>query len=432
MARRTPEVQTAGLEQASTSAQPTDLSILQTPLAPILFPKSYYDSLGRLMLKCLTLPELEQWCASLGEDPHRRALHLWRWMYKDHLWLRNLDDAPAVTVQNGFSAAFRDKVRDIATLDGGLEVLSVRIAADGTRKLVFKLTAGPGSGGQIEAVLIPIVRESGSKGRITVCVSSQVGCAMNCQFCFTGRMGLKGNLTPGQIVEQVVVARRLLFEEAVAGGADPVTHVSPATNIVYMGMGEPMDNLDGVLPSLEVMLHPMGLHFSYNKITVSTVGLVPAMRRFAASSRAALAVSLHAATDEVRDSIVPVNRRHSLEELIRVMEELFPKDKAAAGHGRHVLVEYTMLAGVNDRPEDAYRLLELLKNVRCKINLIEFNPHEGTTFKASSQESVVAFKDVLIRGGHVATVRESRGDDTMAACGQLGNPELTRRSNQPS
>lgn len=395
------------------------------PLAPLRFPPSYYDAEGRLMLKCLTLPQLEAWCGSIDEDPARRAMQLWRWMFYDRAWIRSLDDAPADTAQNGFSAGFRAKVAPLATLDGGLELLSEHRAADGTRKLVFKLTAGPGAGGQVETVLIPIVREAGAKARTTLCVSSQVGCAMACQFCYTGRMGLLGNLTPGQIVEQVVAARRLLFEEALVEGTPPGRHITPITNVVYMGMGEPMDNLEAVLPSIDTLAHPLGLHLSYNKVCVSTVGLVPQMRQFAAASKAVLAVSLHAATDAVRDAIVPVNRRYPMAELVAVLEELCPKDKAASRHGHHVLIEYIMLQGVNDRGEDAAALLSLLANVRCKVNLIVFNPHEGTPFEASTPAAVAAFRDVLIRGGLVATVRSSRGDDKMAACGQLGNPSLS-------
>ena len=214
------------------------------------FPRGYYNSSGRLMLKNLTLPELDEWCASIGEEsPSKRAMHLWRWMYYDRQWLRSLDEAPAGEVTNGFSAVFRDKLRNLATLDGGLEVVSVHSAADTTRKIIFRLTAGPAAGGQVETVIIPITRESGSKQRMTVCVSSQVGCAQNCQFCFTGRMGLLGNLTPAQIVEQLVVARRMLFEEdggvaidvvaATTGGArgsPSYRHITPITNVVFMGM----------------------------------------------------------------------------------------------------------------------------------------------------------------------------------------------------
>lgn len=377
------------------------------------------------MLKNLTLPELERWCESIGEDGPKRALQIWRWMYYDGRWIRSLEDAAAGRAQNGFSAAFLDKVRGLATVDGGLLLQSIYTAADGTRKMVFKLANGPAAGGQVETVLIPVVREQGSKPRITLCVSSQVGCAMNCQFCFTGRMGLQGNLTPGQIVEQVVAARRLLYEEDVAAGVE--RHITPITNLVYMGMGEPMHNLPAVVPSIETLCQPLGMHLSANKITVSTVGLIPEMRQFSEQSKAVMAVSLHATTDEVRDWIVPVNRKWGLQELVRCMEELFPKDKAAPRHGHHVLIEYTMLQGVNDTDDDARRLLELTRNIRCKINLIVFNPHEGTQFKPSTPERVQAFRSLLIQGGHVATVRDSRGDDQMAACGQLGSPESSSR-----
>lgn len=192
-------------------------------------------------------------------------------------------------------------------------------------------------------------------------------------------------------------------------------------------MGEPMDCLHSVMPSIDIMTQPLGLHLSANKITVSTVGLVTEMRRFCQETKAVLAVSLHATTDESRNKIIPTNRRHDLHELITALEELFPKDKAAPRHGHHVLIEYTMLAGVNDSPEDAARLISLMKNVRCKINLIVFNPHEGTAFQPSSPEAVQVFRSVLIQGGHVATVRASRGDDQMAACGQLGDPDLAKK-----
>jgi 23S rRNA (adenine2503-C2)-methyltransferase len=241
-----------------------------------------------------------------------------------------------------------------------------------------------------------------------------------CTFCYTGTLGLLGNLTPGQIVEQVVAARRLLFDAAAAEGS-VAPAASPITNVVYMGMGEPLDNLQAVLPSLEVLAHPLGLHLSHNKITVSTVGLIPALRRLAAESRAGVAVSLHGVTDAQRSAIVPVNRRHPLGELVGALEELFPRDRAAPGFGRHVLIEYTMLAGVNDAPADAAALAALLARVRCKVNLIEFNPHAGTAFTASPPAALAAFRDVLVAAGMVATVRCSRGDDEMAACGQLGD-----------
>lgn len=417
------------LTTGATSPPPLSRDDITPSFSPKQFPPHYYGHDGRLILKNLTLPELEAWCASLPDHrpPEKRAMQLWRWMYYDRLWIRSLDDVPSDTVQNGFSSRFRDLVRNIATVDGGLELQHMHQSSDGARKLVFKLTAGPAIGKQTETVIIPITRETGSKERITLCVSSQVGCAMACQFCYTGRMGLLGHLTPAQIVEQVVVARRLLFEEDLARGIPPIRHVTPITNIVYMGQGEPCDNLPAVLPSIDIITQPLGLHLSSNKVTVSTVGLIPQMRELAAKTHAVMAVSLHAPSDEIRDAIVPVNRRYPLQELVSTMEELFPKDKSDPRYGNHVLVEYTMLSGVNDKEGEAVLLLDLLKNVRCKINLIVFNPHEGTQFKASTPEAVAKFRNVLIEGGHVATVRSSRGDDTMAACGQLGNLELSRK-----
>ncbi len=337
------------------------------------------------------------------------------------------------TTQNGFSKAFRDKFDAVATIDGGLRLCDEHTAADGTVKLVFELTAGPGKGGKIETVLIPVVREHGSKhgakSRITLCVSSQLGCAMGCKFCWTGKLGLLANLSTAQIVEQVVAARRYHYEKfggAVTGENSESSkgrsrsrsrYVTPVTNIVYMGMGEPLDNLEAVIGSLEIVTDHLGLHFSHNKVTVSTVGLVPEMRELLRKTNVALAVSLHGATNAVRGSIVPVNARHAVEELVGALEELFPVDDRASPH---VLIEYTMMDGVNDRVEDAEALLRVLRRVKAKINLIVFNPHDGTQYAASTDVSVGAFRDVLIKGGRVVTVRASRGDDEAAACGQLG------------
>jgi 23S rRNA (adenine2503-C2)-methyltransferase len=188
-------------------------------------------------------------------------------------------------------------------------------------------------------------------------------------------------------------------------------------NIVFMGMGEPLHNLPGILPAIDILLDHHGLHFSHNKVTVSTVGLIPEMKTLLKSCPASLAVSLHGATDAVRGSIVPVNLRYPVEELVSVLREEFPIE---ANGGSHVLIEYTMMDQVNDSIEDAKALLSLLKGVKCKINLIVFNPHEGTEYRASTPEAVDAFRDILIKGGRVATVRCSRGEDSMAACGQLG------------
>lgn len=380
------------------------------------------DSDGRVLVKNLSKEELVVFCREVLEEefPEKRAFQLWRWMYSDFCWIKDIDDAPADAVQNGFSASFRNRFNLVASLDGGLELVQERMAGDGTIKLVFLLTSGQGKGGKIETVLIPVVREQGSKERITLCVSSQVGCAMGCTFCYTGTMGLLGNLSQGQIVEQVVAARRFHYERFSHVGGK---YVSPITNIVYMGMGEPLDNLPAVKGSLETVLDHHGLHFSHNKVTVSTVGLVPQMKELLETTTVALAVSLHGATDEVRGSIVPVNRRYPLKDLIAALEEYFPIDSKSSPH---VLIEYTMMDGVNDRPEDARALLDLLQCIKCKINLIVFNPHDGTEYSASLQEHVDEFRDILIKGGRVVTVRSSRGEDSMAACGQLGGGKDAR------
>ena len=398
---------------------------------------------NKIIVKNLNLDQLVAFCRDVLNEsyPEKRARQLWRWMYSDYTWLRSLSEAGAETTQNGFSKAFRDKFDAVATLDGGLRLVDEYTASDGTIKLVFEMTTGAGKGGRVETVLIPVVREhdskQGAKERITLCVSSQLGCAMGCKFCWTGKLGLLANLSTAQIVEQVVAARRYHYEKFGNRGGDGMKahpkasrdgdspkpqesrqrYVTPVTNIVYMGMGEPLDNLEAVIGSLGIVTDHAGLHFSHNKVTVSTVGLVPEMRELLHRTNVALAVSLHGATNDVRGSIVPVNGRYSVEELVKALEELFPITEKKASH---VLIEYTMMDGVNDRVQDAEALLHVLRNVKCKINLIVFNPHDGTEYAASADSSVAAFRDVLIRGGRVVTVRASRGDDEAAACGQLG------------
>lgn len=323
-----------------------------------------------------------------------------------------------------FSRAFKELVAQEASLSGGLTLQSTHVAGDGTKKLVFSLNADDGTAiGSVETVLIPMMNKSTGNVRYTACVSSQVGCAMNCQFCFTGRMGLLGNLTAGQIVEQVVEARRYLARTQAP---------HPIHNIVFMGMGEPFNNYEAVMSAVEILRHPEGLQFSGSKILVSTVGLIPEMRRFRASNRAKLAVSIHATTDEVRDWLVPINRRYPLGALMGTLEEMYPiqphdPNGPPLKSDDFVVFEYVMLKGVNDSLEDAHRLLAWTKNIYCMINLIVFNPHEGTPFQKCPEDVVAQFRSVLVRGGKICTVRASKGDDEMAACGQLGNIQLAPR-----
>lgn len=253
----------------------------------------------------------------------------------------------------------------------------------------------------IETVVIPCKR-----GRTTVCVSSQVGCAMNCQFCYTGRMGLRRHLTAAEIIEQAVFARRLLSRE-----------VGFITNVVFMGMGEPLHNIDNVIKAADILVHEQGLHFSPRKVTVSTSGLVPQLKHFLHESNCALAVSLNATTDEVRNWIMPINRKYKLSLLLDTLRE-----ELQSKHNYKVLFEYVMLAGINDSFDDAKRLIDLVQGIPCKINLISFNPHSGSQFRPTSEENMIEFRNVLAEAGCTVFFRPSRGDDQMAACGQLGKP----------
>ncbi|CAI5501369.1 unnamed protein product [Closterium sp. Naga37s-1] len=246
---------------------------------------------------------------------------------------------------------------------------------------------------------------------------------------FFHRMGLQRNLTAGEIVDQVIQIRRLFTEE-----------VGPVTNLVFMGMGEPLHNLPAVLTACNTLLDPLGAHCSPARTTVSTCGLVPEMHEFSSHSQASLALSLHATTDEVRSSIMPINKKHNLTSLFACLRQHFPDattqsalDAGEGGAGlrqqskkRHVFIEYLMLDGVNDSLEDARRLVALTEGIACKINLIVFNPHPGTALQPSPLPRVLAFQHELVQGGRKAYLRHSRGDDEMAACGQLGQvPRLT-------
>jgi 23S rRNA (adenine2503-C2)-methyltransferase len=343
------------------------------------------DAEGLVLLKSMNRETLTRWVVEeMGEKPFR-AKQLWKWMYV-HL-VGDLDE------MTDLSKAFRERLRQHSRVDV-LSVKEVFQATDGTRKILWNTL----SGAEIESVLIP------TESRVTLCISSQVGCAINCQFCLTAKMGLRGHLTTAEIVDQVVQTRRMFEAEQ---------HIS---NVVFMGMGEPLHNPDNVIPATQVLLDDFGLKFSRRKVTVSTSGLVPAIRRFGAESDARLAVSLNATTDEVRDWIMPINRKHPLDELLGCLRE-FP-----LGRGERITIEYVMLAGVNDTDDDAKRLVSIASNIACKVNLIPFNPHPGTEFASSPMDRINWFRDYLASRNVFATIRETRGDDRMAACGQLGTP----------
>lgn len=356
---------------------------------------------GRALLKGMSLSQLERWVVHTGGKPSR-AMQLWAWLYQRNKLASSTDK---MRESGTVSQDWCDLLDEHAHLNGRLRLTEMKLSKDGTRKLLFQITEGKGIGRTVEAVLIPAER------RLTLCVSSQVGCAMNCQFCLTGRMGLVTSLDADMIVEQVVTARRIAQD----------LDLGDLTNVVFMGMGEPMSNIDAVLASCNILVDTAGLALSRNKVTVSTSGLVPQMQRFCRESPASLAVSLNATTDEVRDWLMPVNRRYNLETLFGALRGIFPRE----GRGqRHAFLEYIMLKDINDSAQDAERLVRLTEGLPCKINLITFNPHDGAEFIPSPHDRVRAFHDAVAAKGRVVTIRHSRGDDESAACGQLGITDL--------
>lgn len=360
-------------------------------------------------LKNFTLPALELFLKGQGKERFR-ALQIFKWLYQQ--------DVQSFDEMTNISKQLRAELTETARISK-LEPETVEQGGDGTRKYLFNLDDGHA----VESVLIPI------EGRNTLCISSQVGCAMACEFCLTGTFRLTRNLTTAEIVNQILAVRRDLvinppaiqmpgsqsIENDYEWGDDGSSE-SPAAirNIVLMGMGEPLHNLDNVIPAVHIMIDGNGLQLSNRRVTVSTCGLVPEMERLGRElPNVNLAVSLNATTDELRDRIMPVNRSHSIRSLMNACRE-FPLPGR-----RKVTFEYVLLGGVNDTLEDAKRLLKLISAIPNKVNLIPFNEHEGCGFKAPTASAVNAFHKYLIDRHVTVITRDSRGGDISAACGQL-------------
>ena len=329
---------------------------------------------------------LNAWFAQQGEKPFR-ARQVLRWLHQ-----RGESDFAAMT---DIAKLLREKLIATAAVSPP-PTLSDRISDDGTRKFLFDV----GNGNAVETVFIP------EDDRGTLCVSSQAGCALECAFCSTGRQGFNRNLTTAEIIGQLWQANRALGGES--GGERIIS------NVVMMGMGEPLANFDNLVPALRLMLDDNAYGLSRRRVTVSTSGIVPAMDRLAEACPVALAVSLHAPTDGLRDKLVPINRKYPLAELMAACQRYLvhaPRD--------FVTFEYVMLDGVNDSDADARALLHLVRDVPCKFNLIPFNPFPASGFRRSSAERVRRFAAILIDAGIVTTTRKTRGDDIDAACGQL-------------
>lgn len=369
-------------------------------------------------LRDLDYGDLQDLALKLGQ-PRFRGEQLFRWVHgRGSTDLSSMSDvSKALRAQLVGQVAIRE-----------LEIDREQVSSDGTRKLRLRT----GDDRLIETVLIPDddVRtlstatggaeredgdedEEGDRRKLTQCVSSQVGCAIDCDFCATAKLGFGRHLSVSEIVGQVYLGDRLL---ASLPPEDPTRRAGGerVTNLVFMGMGEPLHNLDNLLRALRILLHPLGRSFSRRRITVSTAGLVPAIERLASEGLPVnLAVSLNASTNEQRDRLMPINRKYPLEELLATLRR-FPLERR-----QRITVEYVLLRGVNDSLDDARRLPELLQGIPCKLNIIPWNPHPHSPYARPEQSRVHAFQQEAMRLGFTVFIRKTRGDDIDAACGQL-------------
>ncbi|MGZ9115981.1 MAG: 23S rRNA (adenine(2503)-C(2))-methyltransferase RlmN [Methylocystis sp.] len=348
-------------------------------------------------LRALALPEREI---------RMRVSQLWHWVYfrgaRDFSEMLNVSKAMRAQLADAFALRLP-------------EIIEEQISVDGTRKWLLRLQPVDAfdKGAEVECVYIP------ERDRGTLCVSSQVGCTLNCSFCHTGTQRLVRNLTTAEIVGQLLVARQRLGDfpdrERPTDGLVPAGEgVRAVSNIVFMGMGEPLYNLDNVMAAIEIMADGDGLALSKRRITVSTSGVVPQFERLGAECGPALAISLHAVRDELRNDLVPLNKKYPIKELRQAC-----RDYPGASNARRITFEYVMLKGVNDSPADARELVRLLKGLPAKINLIPFNPWPGAPYECSDWETIERFSDIVFNAGYASPVRTPRGRDIFAACGQL-------------
>ncbi len=340
-------------------------------------------------LKNFTLKELEDWVESIGESRFR-GKQIIGWLYRP-----NIKDFFQMT---DLGKKFRKTLSEKACISS-FEQPVVEEASDGCIKFAFRLHDDT----TIESVLIP------EKERNTLCISSQVGCAMGCKFCLTGTMGFTRNLQVSEIVNQVCAARDFLLSQPAVQRIGP----ERITNVVYMGMGEPLNNLDNVLASLSLLNEQKGLDIATRKITVSTCGIIPRMQDLGENSSANLAVSLHSVRDAVRSRLMPINQKYSVDALIAACRE-YPMRRR-----KRIMFEYTLLKGINDSDEDARMLAKTLRGLACKINLISYNECPQLPYQSPDEDRVLAFQKILLDAHYTAFIRSSRGAEISAACGQL-------------
>jgi 23S rRNA (adenine2503-C2)-methyltransferase len=361
-----------------------------------------------------TLPGLTAWFAAQGEKPFR-ARQVYKWIHQ-----RGVAEFDAMT---DIAKSLREKLKSSAEIRAPA-ILSEHRSGDGTVKWLFDVGVGNG----IETVFIP------EDDRGTLCVSSQVGCALDCKFCSTGRQGFNRDLAVGEIIGQLWVANkrleemeaegqssRLIGDRAPADAEGEARSPRPVSNVVMMGMGEPLNNFQPVVDSMAIMLDDNAYGLSRRRVTLSTSGVVPNIRKLKDALPVALAVSLHAPNDEIRSRIMPVNDAYPIAKLLEACREYLevaPRD--------FITFEYVMLKGVNDAPEHAKQLAKLLKSVPSKVNLIPFNPFPDSGFERSDMGRVKHFQKILLDAGYIATIRRTRGDDIDAACGQLAGQVVNR------
>jgi len=360
---------------------------------------------SRTNLLGLPRAALETFVADLGSKPFR-ARQLLNWIYKR--------GEGSIANMTDLAKDFRAQLAQVAEIRTP-DIVTMQHSADGTRK--WKLSAD--SSQAFEMVFIP------EKDRGTLCISSQVGCLLDCSFCATAQQGFNRNLTIAEIVGQVWLAKKELadFNQTREAGGDGQGGGDRriVTNVVLMGMGEPLANFRNVIPAVRILMDDYGFDLSRRRVTLSTSGLVPQIYKLAEETNVALAVSLHAPDDALRSELVPINRKHPIAELLEACWHYIDEQ-----NGRSVTFEYVMLAGVNDSPAQARALAALLKGHPAKVNLIPFNPFPGTRYERSPQAVILKFRDELIQRGVLATIRRTRGDDIDAACGQLAGRVIDR------
>jgi len=355
--------------------------IESNPVQQVVFDNKTTNLLG------LDRAGMESFFESIGEKKFR-ATQVLKWIHQ-----MGITDFQQM---NNLSKDLRNRLSQASCIQN-LHVAKDLISKDGTRKWLLQLH----DGNNIEAVFIP------EDDRGTLCVSSQVGCALDCSFCSTGRQGFNRNLTAAEIISQVWIASQLLDEEKKPG--------RKITNVVMMGMGEPLLNFENTIIAVRIMMDDFAYGLSKRRVTVSTAGVIPAMDRLGDTLDMRLAVSLHATNDELRDELVPVNKKYPLKKLMAACRRFIDKQNTRS----RITFEYVMLDGINDKPEHARELIRLLKGIPTLMNLIPFNPFEGSGYSTSSKKAITRFREILHASGMTTVVRKTRGDDIDAACGQL-------------